>query len=655
MKKTNKKNCKRKWITALCLIPVFVGLGFLLLSGGNLEIIKSVITGNLSGYAAQDRLHDMGIRGYITVSVLAALQVVLTFLPAEPVQVLSGLAFGFPTGLFLCTVGVVVGNTAIFLLYKKYGAGLREYFDRKFEFELGECVPMGKLTFIIFLLYFLPAIPYGLICLFAAIMGMKFPRYIVTTLLGSIPSVVIGVGLGHVAMHSSWLVSLFVLLLLLSLLTPILVYRDALIAKVNAYMKKHTLPHSSKAEAKPYSRHKLTFLYVCSRILFFFRGVKVKYIRTVKKPDMPCIVLSNHGAFGDFAYTGSLLRKYSPHFIVARMYFFRRDLKKVVTSVGCFPKSMFTLDVESAKNCLRVIKSGRILAMMPEARLSTVGEFEDIQPETFSFLKKMALPIYVAKIGGDYLASPKWGNGMRRGSYVEAELYQLFTAEELATLSVAEVEKRVTDALYYDEFKWLEAHPNVKYRSKRIAEGLENILTLCPACGKQHTVRTHKNRVYCSACGLSTKIDGRYAFDQGFLFRNFKEWYGYQTAKYKEMLDSDPDFALASRVTLKHASIDGKSFLRTAGEGVCTLDRTGLLYEGSEDGKEIKKHFPIKQIYRLLFGAGENFEVYEGKEIWYFAPEIPQSSVNFYIFSKLIYDSTVGVRQEKEHEEKQFV
>lgn len=652
---TSKKKHKHTLITLLCLLPLFVGLGFLLLSGGNLEIIKSVITGNLSGHAAQDRLRDMGIRGYITVSLLAALQVVLTFLPAEPVQVLSGLAFGFPTGLILCTIGVFVGNTVVFLLYRKYGAGLREYFDKKFEFDLGACVPMGKLTVVIFILYFLPAIPYGLICLFAAMMGMKFPRFIVTTVLGAIPSVVIGVGLGHVAMHTSWFVSLFVLLLLLSLLTPILVYRDALIAKVNAYMKKHKLPHSSKAEAKPYSRHKLTFLYICSRILFFFRGVKVRYIRTVKKPEMPCIVLSNHGAFGDFAYTGSLLRRYSPHFIVARMYFFRRDLKWVVTSVGCFPKSMFTLDVESAKNCLRVIKNGRILAMMPEARLSTAGEFEDIQPETFSFLKKMNLPIYIAKIGGDYLASPKWGNGMRRGSYVEAELYQLVSKEELSSLSVEEVEKRVTDALYYDEFKWLEAHPKVRYRSKKIAEGLENILTLCPFCEQQNTVRTKKNRVYCTACGIQTEMDDRYAFPADFRFRNFKEWYQYQTEKYKEMLDGDPDFRITSPVTLKHASIDGKSFLRVAGEGVCTLDRTGLLYEGTEDGKEIRKHFPTKQIYRLLFGAGENFEVYEGKEIWYFAPEIPQSSVNFYIFSKLIYDSTVGIRQEKTHEEKQPV
>ena len=295
--------------------------------------------------------------------------------------------------------------------------------------------------------------------------------------------------------------------------------------------------------------------------------------------------------------------------------------------------------MESAKNCIRVIKEGRILAMMPEARLSTAGEFEDIQPGTFNFLKKMNVPVYISKIGGDYLAKPKWGKGMRRGALVEAELYQLFTKEDMETLSVEEIEKKVTDALYYDEFKWLKEHPEVKYKSSKIAEGLENILSLCPECGGKYTLRTKKNRISCECCGLSATVDNRYAFGSDFRFENFKEWYNFQVEKYKEVLESDPDFKLTSKVTLKHSSKDGKTILRYAGQGECILDRTGLLYRGTEDGEEITKHFPIDKIYRLLFGAGENFEVYEGKEIYYFVPEIPQSSVDWYIYSKLIYDS----------------
>ena len=106
---------------------------------------------------------------------------------------------------------------------------------------------------------------------------------------------------------------------------------------------------------------------------------------------------------------------------------------------------------------------------------------------------------------------------------------------------------------------------------------------------------------------------------------------------------SNPNFALTSPVTLKHSSIDGKTSLRIAGEGVCTLDRTGLTYCGTSDGETIEKHFPISEIYRILFGAGENFEVYESREIYYFVPENPQSSVDWYICSKIIKDEASKV------------
>ena len=92
----------------------------------------------------------------------------------------------------------------------------------------------------------------------------------------------------------------------------------------------------------------------------------------------------------------------------------------MLRTVGAFPKSMFATDLENAKNCLTVLRENRILAMMPEARLSTAGRFEDIQESTYSFIKKAGVNVYTVKICGDYFADPKWGKGFRRGSVVEA-------------------------------------------------------------------------------------------------------------------------------------------------------------------------------------------------------------------------------------------
>ena len=124
---------KRLKILTYILLPIIVGLLlWMCFSGGNFELVKSVFTDNLTNEKVHERLLNLGIRGYATVVILSMLQVVFTFLPAEPVQVIAGVAFGFPVGLLCCTIGVFLGNSVIFLLYKVLGNSMREYFDRNF-------------------------------------------------------------------------------------------------------------------------------------------------------------------------------------------------------------------------------------------------------------------------------------------------------------------------------------------------------------------------------------------------------------------------------------------------------------------------------------------------------------------------------------------
>ena len=618
-------------------IPVIFLLGLFLFTGENVEILKTVFTKDLTNEQIQDALRAFGWRGYITVVILSMLQVVVAFLPAEPVQVLAGLTFGFPIGLLCCTIGVVLGSSVIFLLYKMFGESLRNYFDKRLDIDMESAGRTGKVAAVIFILYFLPAIPYGMICFLAATMRMRYPRFIAITTLGAIPSICIGVGLGHIALEFSWIISVGVFAVLVALLSVVMWKREYFIGKVNNYLRESKKTYSSKTVVKEYPERRLTLLYAIFRTLVFGK-IKLKFTWNVPKDEVehPSIVLANHGAFIDFAYAGTLLKKHTPSFIVARMYFYHRITGRLLRWIGAFPKSMFTTDTESAMNCIRVIKRGGVLAMMPEARLSTIGRFEDIQTSTFDFIKKMGVAVYVINIHGDYLAKPKWGKGIRRGSLVEAELNPLFTREELATLDVAEIERRTVAALDYDEMEWLKTHPEVRYRSRRMAEGLENILTRCPVCGGRYTLRSKGRTLYCESCSMKTDVDQRYRFDEGFSFESFQDMYDWQREKMREQILSDEGFALESEVVLKHSSIGGKTILREAGCGVCRLDRTGLTYIGTEDGEQVTRLFPMDSIYRILFGSGENFEIYIGKEIFYFAPKEPRSAVDWYIASDIL-------------------
>ena len=632
-----KTSTKLKVATIIAFVLIMGITLWLLFSGGNLKIILSVFTEDYTNEQIQEKLSTLGIRGYFTSIILCTLQVIFAFLPAEPAQVLSGIAFGFPLAFLCSLIGVFIGNSIIYAAYKIFGARLRNYFVTNLDLDFDHAATSPKTTVIILLLYILPAIPYGMICFLAASMGMKYCRFITVTVLGSIPSLILGVGLGHIAITSSFIISMIACGFLALLIAVLIIKRKAVFKIINEFIAKSQ--NRQKFTVAKYKPWKLFLPFVAMKTVFFFKRIKVNYKNNVGgKIEQPSIVLCNHGSFTDFVYAGTLLRKQSPNFIVARLYFYKSFVRRVLQHVGCFPKSMFTQDLESAKNCLHVIKNGGILAMMPEARLSTAGKFEDIQPGTFDFLKKAGVTVYTVKMSGDYFANPKWGKGFRKGAYVEAELDVLIDKDELSSLSVSDIESRVKERLYYDEFEWIEKHKDVKYKSRTIAEGLENILSICPKCKSKYTIKTKGHDVFCERCGKLASVDNRYLFNTGALFKHFGEWYEWQKACIAEEIASDPDYKLTSSVEFCLPSLDGKKLLRVAGYGVCTLDRTGLTYSGTKDGENTEIFIPIEKIYRLLFGAGENFEVYVGLDIHYFRPSEKRSCVDWYIASEIIYN-----------------
>ena len=357
----------------------------------------------------------------------------------------------------------------------------------------------------------------------------------------------------------------------------------------------------------------------------------------IGKPEAPSIILCNHGSFLDFIYAAALLRKYKPHFIVARLYFYNTILSFLLHKVGAFPKSMFAMDMENAKNCLTVLKNGEILAMMPEARLSTTGRFEDIQASTYSFIKKSGVNVYTIKISGDYLADPKWGKGFRRGSVVEAELDLLYTAEQVKQIPLEQLIRDVERRLSYDEFQWLQQRPKVRYRARHMAEGLQNILTTCPLCGRKYTITTKKNKIFCQHCGYLTSLDNRYDFDEDFHFPDLTQWFDWQKALLEKEITENETFSLSSPVELRLPGT-GKGLTRHGGYGTCTLNRDGLTYVGTKDGETVELHFSLQRIYRLLFGAGVNFEIYDGTQILFFVPEEKRAAVDWYLASMILHD-----------------
>ncbi len=633
------RSTKIKIITIILALLATVGLVWFMISGENQIIINQLFSSDLSQEQFVELIRSFDIRGVITLGLLSMIQVIIPFMPEEPVQVLTGMGYGIWFGMLICLAGIVLGNTIIYFACKIFGKSKVEQMhksNKSVELDFDKLRTSKKVVIIILLLYCLPAVPLGLICIFACSLNLKYPRYFILTTIGSIPSVFVGVALGHMT-TTNWVLSLCVFAVIVVLVIIFAINKKKFYKKFNEYICKNQKGASEITVKKPNP-----IVYFIMRIgFFFYRRSKVRVVKNIKeKVKGPCIVLCNHGSFVDFLYAYALIAKEKPNIMLARLYCYRKDLAFLLRNLGAFPKSMFTTDIENAKNCLKALNNGRVLVMMPEARLSTVGKFEDIQPATHKFFKKMGVPIYTLKINGGYFSNPKWGDGWRKKSVVEITLDKLIDEQEIKDMSEQDLRNKIESAMQYNEFEWLKTHPELEYKHKTLAVGLENILYTCPNCNKKHTIASGDKYVVCCNCGLRANLDNRYAFVGGKPFNNFAEWYDYQKEQLKIEIESDENYSLQSKVTLKLPSTDGKTFMRVAGYGTCTLDRKGLCYKGSLDGEQIEKFFPLQTIYRLLFGAGEDFEVYENKVLWYFVPDNKKSCVLWYNASEILYNLT---------------
>ena len=381
---------------------------------------------------------------------------------------------------------------------------------------------------------------------------------------------------------------------------------------------------------------------------FFRNAIRFFYINPRVKRKLDCdrkklppqfVLLCNHPSGLDNLYAVDwLLPEHKLNFISNRYYFFKTALGRMLRKVGCIPKSLFTGDIESVKNCLRIAKAGGNIGIMADVRLSMYGQTEDVPDTTARFLKKLGLPVVVMHFDGSYMTKPKWAKDIRKGMIL-AKCYELFDSASLAAATDEEVTSKMREALYYDDFEWIKKHPEITFKAKKMAEGLENILYKCPHCGKEFCLKSKKDRFFCTSCGYEVRLNPRYTFlpQRGFplYFENLRDWFKAQKAEIALAI-TDSDFCLSSPVLLKKRSKDGKTFLREAGRGTCTLSHGGLVYEGSADGENLRLEFKSSELYALSYLTGKGFQHFSGTDYFCFMPDEPLLSIKFYIAAELL-------------------
>lgn len=182
------------FITFMVLITVFVG-GPIIEFAEDPEQFRAWVDG-------------AGIWGRVAFVGMVVLQVLVAFIPGEPIELVAGYAFGFWEGSFLTLLGFLIGSWLVFALVRRFGVKLVEvFFDKKKLDEIKFLKNPKKTKIIAFILMLIPGTPKDMLSYFAGLTKLTTLQWLVIVAIGRIPSLVTSTLTGAAAGGQNYLLS----------------------------------------------------------------------------------------------------------------------------------------------------------------------------------------------------------------------------------------------------------------------------------------------------------------------------------------------------------------------------------------------------------------------------------------------------------------
>ncbi len=176
----------------------------------------------------QALVDSYGIWGRLIFVGMVVLQVVVAFIPGEPIELAAGYAFGFWEGTLLTLAGFVIGSWIVFALVRKFGIKLVEVFfspDKIREFSFLKNPKKTKA--IAFILMLIPGTPKDFLSYFAGLTQLTLRQWLTIVAVGRLPSLITSTATGAAAGQQNYILSVIMLCITTVLtLAGILYYRQ---------------------------------------------------------------------------------------------------------------------------------------------------------------------------------------------------------------------------------------------------------------------------------------------------------------------------------------------------------------------------------------------------------------------------------------------
>ena len=164
--------------------------------------------------AFKEKVSNSGILGFLMLFGLQFAQIFLFVIPGEPIEILSGICYGPVWGTIFIMISAAIISLLIYLLVHKFG--------RKFIYDFCGEEKINKIenskvfrnpktiSFIVFILFFIPGTPKDLFTYIAALLPIKPLTFILISTVARFPSIISSTLAGDSLLEGNWQMSLIV-------------------------------------------------------------------------------------------------------------------------------------------------------------------------------------------------------------------------------------------------------------------------------------------------------------------------------------------------------------------------------------------------------------------------------------------------------------
>ena len=257
----------------------------------------------------------------------------------------------------------------------------------------------------------------------------------------------------------------------------------------------------------------------------YYRGRKIT-IRKIGTEYLkpPYLLLCTHAGLIDFPVMYKAVAPYNANNVVAIDAV--RDIGDwLMRKLGSICKRKFIKDYNLIRNMKYCAEHYGIVCMYPEARYSLDGVTSFLPDSLAKIAKLLKVPVVALRMHGNFITAPQW-NKEEKKPPIYAELELVAGAGELSGISVTELNARIREKLYLDDFAY-QRDMKIEIDNPRRANGLHNILYQCPHCMREFQMYSEGTRLWCASCGKSWQMGlyGELAAEEGETeFTHIPDW-----------------------------------------------------------------------------------------------------------------------------------